>query len=86
MNKLNDEYFKERTSKLLKQFPHHYGEDIEKAIYILLKEVARDVRHACAEAIITMKDEKIYADKGTNSPYEAYVIAKNQAHNACMNV
>lgn len=86
--KLNDEYFKERADALVKE----YGSGsvmhttLRDKIYLLLKEVSKDTRHACAEACLSLVNGDIYKDKGTKSPYEAYVIAKNEASVACMNV
>lgn len=88
--RFNDEYFRMKAAKVFNSFnleaDAEYRKECIQKLYIAFKEVNRDTRHACAEACLSLVNDDVYKDKGTKSPYEAYVIAKNEASNACMNV
>lgn len=83
MNKFTDEYFKGKVEKIFSQYPHHFGEDVEKAIYIAFKEVARDVRHACAEVALSVNPIN---SESFNSFDGGVELTKNEIHNRCMNL
>ena len=72
---INDEFFREKTVDLFVKFPHHSGTDLQKEVFLLLKEISRDTRHACAEAVL----QGDYSDCHTGRD-----IA-NKVHALCMN-
>lgn len=84
--KLDNEYFRKKATEYVSYFADDMSSDQINGLYLLLKEVNRDTRHACASACLSIVNDDIYKDTGTKSPYEAYVIAKNEASVACMNV
>lgn len=90
MNKFTDEYFKGKVKEIFSQYPHHYGEDVEKAIYIAFKEVARDVRHACAEVRVKDYPFDTFSGGGLDDETEARMQGFDEgqeAHaKACMNL
>jgi len=49
---MSDQYFKDKADEIFKLVEMNINfEDIYKAIYIGLKEVARDQRYACIDAV-----------------------------------
>ena len=49
---MSDKYFKDKSSELFNQiFENNNIEEVKHIIYISIKEVARDQRYACVDAI-----------------------------------
>lgn len=89
---INDEYFKERAHKLWDEMRHEKYADDKQAIYLLLKEVARDVKHECAEVQVKFDPGMGYGylngvskefQKGYSEGFNSAISAYSDA---CMNV
>lgn len=93
MKQLNDEYFIEMTNKLtwVLMGPTTVAKRKE-LIYTYLKEVSRDTRHKCCDAIaVTLQYTGPTADdpeySGEDSAYrEGYLTAKQHAIEECMSL
>lgn len=76
---LSDEYFREKAHEWVST--HGLEEKYLHSLYIAFKEVSRDTRHACAEAVLTLRNphpgDLIYGG--------GYADCRNKAHAACMN-
>lgn len=83
MNKFTDEYFRGKAHKLWDEMRHEKYADDKQAIYLLLKEVARDVRHACAEVALSVNPIN---SESFNSFDGGVELTKNEIHNRCMNL
>ena len=83
MNKFDDKYFRDKAYKLWDEMRHEKYADDKEAIYILLKEVARDVRHACAEKVLQVNP---ICSESFNSFDGGVELTKSEAHRACVNL
>lgn len=86
MTKFTDDYFRDKTAKYFSETTvmNVTSEDFY-ALYLLLKEVAKDVRHACAEVRVENPEE----DEGgkINRVFRDGFSDGQQAHaDRCMNI
>lgn len=94
MNKFTDEYFKDKASRVFDSFnlqaDVEYRKECIKKIYIALKEVARDVRHACAEVRVQDYPFGTFSGGGLDDETEARMQGFDEGQDAhakaCMNL
>lgn len=71
-----DEYFRAKASAFIDRYVSGTHSTLGEPLRLLLKEVSRDTRHACAEAVNAIPRAGIGS---------ATVIFPGDAHAACMN-
>ena len=93
MNKFNDKYFKDKVKEFVKRNHEEITTLQSDILYIMFKEVARDVRHACAEKVLKIDidesqkyEDDLSGNERTTQFYDGVKFAKNEAHRICVNL
>ena len=93
MNKFTDEYFRNKVKEFVKRNHEEITTLQSDILYIMFKEVARDVRHACAEVALSVDidesqkyEDDLFGNERNTQFYDGFEFAKNRIHNRCVNL
>jgi hypothetical protein len=90
MNKFTDEYFRNKVKEFVKRNHEEITTLQSDILYIMFKEVARDVRHACAEVRVQDYPFDTFSGGGLDDETEARMQGFDEGQDAhakaCMNL
>lgn len=77
--KLDDEYFRKKATEYVSYFADDMSSEQINGLYLLLKEVSRDTRHACSKV-------RVGCPYDTPGDAKAWFQGQEEHADACMNV